>query len=63
MVRIYLLSCRGYQGWSKGRRGIFKGMLYRVADTEGGLRGRGIVRVTLYRVADTKGGLRGRGYC
>ena len=36
-------------------------MLYRVADTKGGLRGRGIIKGLLYRVADTKGGLREEG--
>ena len=50
-----------YQGWSKGEGGIAKGILYRVADTKGGLRGKGIVKGILYRVADTKGSLRGVG--
>ena len=32
---------RRYQGWSKGGGGTVKGILYRFADTKGGLRGRG----------------------
>ena len=48
--------------WSKG--GMVKGILYRVADTNGDLREGGgrVFMGILYRVADTKGGLMGRGY-
>ena len=35
------VSFRGYQGWSMGGGGIVKGILYRVAGANGGLRGGG----------------------
>ena len=37
----YTVSVPGYHGCSKGGGGSVKGMLYRVADTKGVLRGRG----------------------
>ena len=43
--------------------GIVKGILYRVADTKGVLRGRVFVKGILYRVSDTKGVLRGGRFC
>ena len=39
----YNVSCRGYQGWSKGGGGINKGLLYRVADNKADLRGEGVL--------------------
>ena len=38
-------------------------MLYRVADSNCGLRGGCIVKGILFCVADTKDGLRGKGFC
>ena len=37
-------------------------MLYRVADSNCGLRGGGFVKIILFCVADTKDGLRGKGF-
>ena len=61
LLTVYCIVSRGYQGWSEGEGVIVKGILYRVADTKGGLRGRGTFKGILYRVADTKRGVRGRG--
>ena len=37
----HIVSCRGYQVWSKGGSVFVKDVLYLVADIKAGLRGRG----------------------